>query len=670
MRVRDLLSAAAVAALFVGAQAQAQTQSQPVHSVADDAAVFGAREGVRGMAVSPDGTKLVYIAPIKDRWSSVMLVDLTTGGDKPILVSNGSPEVLRWCNFAGNDRLVCRFTGNAREGSGVLVGFNRLVSVNLEGGDIKQLGQQASFYDRGLRQFDGNVLDWHAGKPGTLLMEREYIPEVGKTGSRLVAERQGLGVDMVDAHTAKASAVEAPLPDAAGFLTDGLGNVRIKVNAETNDGEPTGRERVFYRTARGKDWRALNEYVDGEEFEPLAVDATTDSLYALKKLNGRKALYRIKLDGSKTEELIASNPKVDIDDVVRVGDGLKVIGYTFTEDRQQVIYFDQEFKQLHEQLARLLPKNPDVSFEGASGDGRKLLIFAGGASDPGRFYLYDKQTHEMNELLDTRPALENRTLGIVSAITYKAADGTSIPAYLTLPPGKTIATAKNLPGIVLPHGGPSARDTWGWHADSFLIQFLAARGYAVIQPEYRGSAGFGDKWLMDNGFKSWRTSIGDITSAAHYLVSSGIADPKRLAIVGWSYGGYAALQSAGTEPSLYKTVVAVAPVTDLEMMKREAQDYTSAGLVEKEIGSGPHVIEGSPIRHAAAISAPVLLVHADMDLNVNIEQSDKMNEALKSAGKDVEYIRITGLDHYIDDSVQRTTMLLHIASLLDRTIGH
>jgi len=648
----------------MNAEAEAQ---QPIHSLADDAAAFGARDGVRGMALSPDGTKLVYVAPVKDRWSSVMIVDVATGTDKPILVSNGAPEVLRWCNFAGNDRLVCRFTGNAHEGSGVLVGFSRLVSIDLDGHDLKQLGQQSSFYDRGLRQFDGSVLDWHAGKPGTVLMEREYVPEIGKTGTRVAAEKQGLGVDIVDAHTGRASAIEAPLPDAAEFMSDGLGNVRIKIHLETDDDRPTGRERVFYRMAGGKDWHALTDYIDADEFTPLAVDGTTNTLYALKKLNGRKALYRIKLDATKAEELVASNPKVDIDDVVRVGDGLKVIGYTFAEDRQTVVYFDPEFDRLHHQLSALLPHNPDVEFGGASSDGRKLLILAGGASDPGRYYLYDKQTHELNELLDTRPGLKNRTLGTVTSVTYKAADGTSIPAYLTLPPGKE---PKNLPAIVLPHGGPSARDTWGWHADSFLIQFLAARGYAVIQPEYRGSAGFGDKWLMDNGFKSWRTSIGDITSAARYLVSSGIADPKRLAIVGWSYGGYAALQSATTEPSLYKAVVAVAPVTDLQLMKQESHSYTSSDIVEKFIGSGPHVVEGSPLRHASAIASPVLLVHADMDLNVDVEHSDKMAAALKSAGKDVEYIRIAGLDHYIDDSVQRTNMLLHIASLLDRTIGH
>src|SRR5689334_11925422 len=183
------MAAAAAAALFVGANAQAQQ----VHTLAEDAAAFGARDGVRGMAVSPDGSKLVYVAPIKDRWSSVMLVDVATGADKPILVSNGAPQVLRWCNFAGNDRIVCRFTGNAHEESGVLLGFSRLVSVNLEGGDLKQLGQQSSFYDAGLRQFDASILDWHGDKPGTVLMEREYVPEVGKTGTRLAAVKEGLG---------------------------------------------------------------------------------------------------------------------------------------------------------------------------------------------------------------------------------------------------------------------------------------------------------------------------------------------------------------------------------------------------------------------------------------------------------------------------------------------
>src|SRR5206468_8309206 len=161
-----------------------------------------------------------------------------------------------------------------------------------------------------------------------------------------------------------------------------------------------------------------------------------------------------------------------------------------------------------------------------------------------------------------RPELEGRQLASVTSVAVPASGGVNIPAYLTLPPS---GASKNLPAVVLPHGGPSDRDRWGF---DWLAQFLAARGYAVIQPNYRGSSGFGDAWLGEEGFKAWRTSIGDVSAAARWLSSQGIADPKRLAIVGWSYGGYAALQSAVSEPSLYKAVVAVAPVTDLGKLKR------------------------------------------------------------------------------------------------------
>src|SRR6185295_17176577 len=179
---------------------------------------------------------------------------------------------------------------------------------------------------------------------------------------------------------------------------------------------------------------------------------------------------------------------------------------------------------------------------------------------------FAKRTHNLAEIMLARPELENRTLASVRSVMVKAPDGVTIPAYLTIPPGKE---AKNLPAVILPHGGPSSRDEWGF---DWLAQFLASRGYAVLQPQYRGSAGFGDAWLVQNGFRSWRTSIGDITASAHWMIDQGVADPRRVAVVGWSYGGYAALQSAVTEPGLFKAVAAVAPVTDLQMLKQEASD--------------------------------------------------------------------------------------------------
>jgi dipeptidyl aminopeptidase/acylaminoacyl peptidase len=262
------------------------------------------------------------------------------------------------------------------------------------------------------------------------------------------------------------------------------------------------------------------------------------------------------------------------------------------------------------------------------------------------------------------PLLEGRTLAKQTPVTVPAPDGAKIPAYLTPPPGKQ---AKNLPAVVLPHGGPSSRDEWGF---DFLSQFLAARGYAVIQPEYRGSAGYGDQWLNENGFKNWRTSMGDIAASAKWLASQGIADPNRVAIFGWSYGGYAALMEAETDPQLYKAVIAIAPVTDLGMLKDDAKGYTSAKVVADFVGDGPHIEEGSPLRHVDRIQAPVLLVHGDLDANVAFRHSQKMADALKSAGKDVQFLQYKGLDHQLRDSTVRAELLSNMAQLLERTIGH
>jgi dipeptidyl aminopeptidase/acylaminoacyl peptidase len=372
----------------------------------------------------------------------------------------------------------------------------------------------------------------------------------------------------------------------------------------------------------------------------------------------------MKLDGSGATELVASHPKVDIDDVVRSANGQKIIGYTYTVDRRQVEYFDPEYKALAGALAKAVPNLPLVRFEGANTSADKILMFAGADNDPGRYFVFDKRTKSLAEIMLERPDLENRPLALVKPISVGLPDGVTLPAYLTLPPGKV---AKDLPAVVLPHGGPASRDQWGF---DWLAQYLAAKGYAVLQPEYRGSAGFGDGWLLQNGFKSWRTSIGDITASARWLAAQGIADQNRIAIVGWSYGGYAALQSAATEPSLFKAVVAIAPVTDLDMLKQEASDYTNAQVVADYIGSGPNISEGSPLRHAAAIKAPVLLVHGDMDWTVRVAESEKMDAALAAAGDQVSFLRFKGLDHQLADSDARIEMLTEIGKLLEKTIGH
>jgi len=480
----------------------------------------------------------------------------------------------------------------------------------------------------------------------------------------MIRQKNGFGVDRIDTVTLKTSPVEPPRRDAGGYMSDGKGHVRLMDMVGLDNDLLTGKTKYYYRTADSRDWKVLTDYVDDDDYRPLAIDATSNSLYLLKPLNGRKALYRIKLTDSPTTELVASNPKVDIDDVIRSSNGQRVIGYTYAVEKRRGDYFDPEYKSLVSALSGAIPNLPIIDVERANADGTKVLIYAGSDNDPGRFFVFDKKAKNLAEIMLVRPELENRKLANVKPISVKSPDGVTIPAYLTLPPGKD---AKNLPAVVLPHGGPSDRDEWGF---DWLAQYLAAKGYAVLQPEYRGSSGFGDAWLMENGFKSWRTSIGDITASAHWLASEGIADPKRLAIVGWSYGGYAALQAASTEPALFKSVVAIAPVTDLALLKEEARDYTNYQVVADYVGAGPHIVDGSPLRHASAIKVPVLLVHGDLDQNVNVEQSRKMDAALQAAGTPVEFLEYKSLDHQLDDSTARTEMLSKIGRMLDQTIGH
>ncbi|MEO6359043.1 MAG: S9 family peptidase [Sphingomicrobium sp.] len=633
--------------------------------LSEDAKAFGTRRAVEDATLSPDGSKIAMLVSCENSQTVLRVASFADGKIFSLTNSDGRPQALHWCNFAGNDNIICQF-GSIEPLSNSMVSFTRLMTIRADGAKMQMLGQRASRNDAYIRQHDGGIIDWLPGSGGQVLMARAYVPEVNTTGSILGRVKDGLAVERIDLASMKSSVLESPRA-AASYMSDGRGNVRIfTIEESRNEGSKlTGRTLIRYRKANSKDWSDFGIYDSRTDtgFWPLAIDADSDSLFALKKENGKQALYRVKLDGSMAAVKVASNPSVDIDAIVRLGPGQKIIGYTYAEDVRHHAYFDSTFSALQKSIAKAIPDKPLIDFMGASADGTKLLIRASGDTSPGTYYRFDRTTKSLGEIAVERPLLENRKLAKVQSIRVPAPDGTAVPAYLTLPVG---STGKNLGAVVLPHGGPSSRDEWGF---DWLPQFIAARGYAVIQPQYRGSAGFGDEWLQENGFKGWRTSIGDVTAAANYLVAQGIADRNRLAIVGWSYGGYAALQSAATQPEIYKAAIAVAPVTDLAMLKREQEGFTNSALANEFIGSGPHISEGSPLRQAKSIKIPVLLVHGDHDANVGIAESDAMERALRGNGTPVEMLRFKGLDHQLDDSSARTTMLEKIGALLDRTIG-
>jgi dipeptidyl aminopeptidase/acylaminoacyl peptidase len=469
-------------------------------------------------------------------------------------------------------------------------------------------------------------------------------------------KREGYGVDRVDTMDLSSKTVEPPKANASNYISDGRGIVRIMstVGVTGSTGYENGKISYLYRTKASRDWKPLADYnqLTDQGFFPVAVDPDLDVAYGFKVgAGGRRELYSIALDGSKRETLVFAHPQVDVDSVIRIGRARRVVGATYATERREAVYFDPALAALGRSLSKAMSGLPLIRFVDSSSDESKLLLWAGSDTDPGRYYLFDKATKHLNELMLARPQLENAQLAPMKAVTYKAADGTQVPAYLTLPVG---GTGKNLPAIVMPHGGPSSRDEWGF---DWLAQYYASRGFAVLQPNYRGSAGYGDAWYQKNGFQSWRTAIADVDDAGRWLVSEGIAAPDKLAIVGWSYGGYAALQSAATDPGLFKAVIAIAPVTDLAALVADSEGWTNYRIVRDFVGTGPHVREGSPAQNAERIKVPVLLFHGDLDLNVAIHQSRLMQDRLQAAGARSELVVYPGLDHQLDDSTARADML-------------
>jgi dipeptidyl aminopeptidase/acylaminoacyl peptidase len=619
----------------------------------DAASAFGARPGVSDMRLSPDGKSVSYLVPLKGQGSALMTrrIDDST---KPhvALVATGDPDRLAWCNWVASSRLVCEVYGLGPKPD--LLPYARLVAIDADGGNMKVLNKPKSAYARDVEFVESDIIDWLPDEDGAVLMSRSTIAN-DHLGSLIGSDRSGLGVDWIDTRTLASRPVVAPNERAVRYISDGRGNVRIMevrlVAGAT--GMDSGVRSFLYRPRGSDSWKPLCQYNDPahEGFLPLAVDHDLDVAYGYAVEDGRRALYTLALDGTGARKLVYANDQVDVGWLLRIGRRRRVVGVDFVTDKRYPVYTDAAVGALWTALGRAV-QGSSLSIVDSSVDEGKLLLFAASDRDAGVYHLFDRASHKLDTYLVARAELEGVQLAKVRPLSYPAGDGTPIPGYLTLPPG--VESAKGLPAIVLPHGGPAARDEWGF---DWLPQFFAARGYAVLQPNFRGSDGYGERWFQRNGFRSWPTAIGDVVDGGRWLVAEGIADPSRLAVVGWSYGGYAALQSAVVAPDVFKAVVAVAAVTDLAELKEQSRNWSNFRLIRDYIGEGPHVREGSPARNAERIKVPVLLFHGSEDRNVFERQSTLMDSALKRAGVPHELVIYPGLDHQLEDSAARADLL-------------
>lgn len=661
----------AAAALIAGAHGPtlAQDSGASSETLERTAQVFGAREGVRDISLSPSGDKLAYIAAGPGHTEILKVIDLAGDAAPRTVIANTEVGAdLDWCEWATDVRIVCQVSGMTIADDGVLLPYDRLFAISENGADMAMISRRQSSGALQALQFGGDVLALDVGgQPGQIVMSRYYVPE-NTTGTRLANTDSGMGAEQVDVTTGKRAVIERADAAAARYVADEVGRVRIKTRAlRDGKGNLTGRWQQWYRTKDSDTWVQFeNLTIDGAAigaFSPTSVDTARNVAYGFVGQQGYAAIAEFLLDGSGIGRMLLARDDVDIDSVIRIGRKRRMVGASYATEKREVAYFDKELAGIARALAKALPDQPIINIIGASADESRLLLIAASDTQPGMAYLFDKTKKALEPLLPVRPALEGRPMGTMRPVTFAAADGTQIPAYLTLPAG---SDGKNLPAVVLPHGGPAARDEWGF---DWIVQFLTARGFAVLQPNYRGSSGYGEAFYGRNGFKAWDVAVGDVNDAGRWLVSQGIARADKLAIMGWSYGGYAALQSQVVDPALYKAVVAIAPVTDLNYLVEDAKSYTNSRLVSEFVGSGPHVNAGSPRRFASQFSAPVALFHGTLDLNVEVRHSRGMEAALKTAGKSVVYREYPDLQHDLGDSAVRAGMLADIGRFLDASLA-
>ena len=372
------------------------------------------------------------------------------------------------------------------------------------------------------------------------------------------------------------------------------------------------------------------------------------------------------------EELVESDPlkRVDFGNAVFSDVSDDLIATSYDDERERIYWKDKGFENDYKNLQKQLP-GKEIGFVSSTKDEKLWIVAANSDTDPGSTYLFDRSTKKLTLQYQIREKLNRSYLAPMKAVRYPSSDGLEIPAYLTLPKG---VEAKNLPAMIVPHGGPWGRDSWGYNS---FAQFLANRGYAVLQPNFRASTGYGKKFL-DAGNKQWGDKMqDDVTWGAKYLIAQGIADPKRVGIMGGSYGGYATLAGVAFTPDVYAAAVSIVGPSNLITLLESIPPYWEQArkLFYERMGD-PNTPEGkvqllrqSPLTAAAKIKTPLLVVQGANDPRVNKRESDQIVIALRDRGFPVEYLVAPDEGHGFARPVNNMAMFASAEKFLAKYLG-
>lgn len=507
-------------------------------------------------------------------------------------------------------------------------------------------------------------------RPKKVIMSSWQFAEINyrqETGSRLAGGRKDSGwtYDLLEVDTT--TGAERQLAQGTPFTTQWLVDSAGEPFARSEwDGQ---RQRFTIVLRRGQAWHEIYSLESADR--PALAMVTEDSSAVLMFARlGRPtlALWRVPVDGSAPQVML-ENEQYDVTSLQLDVHTLQLQAAWLGGPSPALHWFDEQARKRSEALRKTFG-GAYAHIVGRSADNNRVLVDVATHSKPSTFYLIDYQRGAADIAGEEYPGLANVTLGEVQTIAYRARDGHEIPAYLTLPPGKQ---AKQLALIALPHGGPKSHDSpvFDW-----LAQFLASRGYAVLQPQFRGSTGFGSAHAKA-GERQWGGLMqDDVTDGVKAMMERGIADPRRICIVGASYGGYSALAGAAFTPELYACAASINGISDLPLWLGYLKlTYGTVSDVPADLTAhigevnDPNVIARSPARTVDGVRAPILLLHGSDDSIVPVVQAQVMLKALQAKGKQVKFVELPGEDHGLSRSESRIRVLTELETFLWTHLG-
>ena len=636
--------------------------AEALGAVPPSAEVFGALPRTSLVVLSPDGNTLAWAEALNDQ-ETVKVFDIDA---RKVVRSQliEHPMKLRGLNWSDNQTLLLQLSiTESAQGGHFSAEFFRVLALDTQSGATRVLLMSGGF-----RPFvtGSKLLALRGSKPNTVIMSTIDLA-VGaghaQLGTRLADTRRSsawrLSVYEVNTRSGEGTLIEQGSPFTSDWVVDRDG--RVVARSEWNpDGD------VFRVLAKnGLGWHEVF-HEDGNDHPQQLVGLSPDgsALLTIANVDGTATLMSLPLDGAERRVVFSERGR-DVESVIVDRYTLQPVGAIVGGMRLDSHWLEPQEQQRFESVSKAFA-GKTLALVSESEDKRRVIALVESPSLPPTFYLVDFKTHKADIVGETYPALATAALGTVKAISYTARDGTTIPAYLTLPPN---AEAKNLPLVVMPHGGPEARDyfIFDWWA-----QFLATRGYAVLQPQFRGSTGFGDAFRRAGRHQWGALMQDDVSDGVRFAIEQGIADARRVCIVGASYGGYAALAGAVFTPQLYSCAVSVNGISNLPEMrewleKRSGGEQSDTmGYWRDSIGSriDPQLEAHSPIRGVVEVRAPVLIIYSADDTVVPSGQSENMARALHDDGKEVKLVKLKGDDHWLSHADTRTQMLREIEQFL------